>query len=444
MLEISASTKLIIDGVFEEAFREVEDVFETLSHHRCQDVVVRAGLRSFFEPTLRSSRDLSAEQLKVCRVLVRCIALLRAKPIDRGASARTVFEQTRLDELVIAAGSGSLMVATALKSGDRTEMLAAIQDLAAGFSNEARQQQFSAAIAVSTTQNDAYKIVAQHCANETARDCLDGDKDIFRKPLWTTDDAWRNHIPENSAFETFQQGEAFEFWRRWYQGFVIGRPLDWALQTQVALIDDAVWDAGAEAVAAAIREIEANLGGPAPLEEKALREHVGHFLTNPVLSAATALNGAETIERAISDYLRDAPANCLPEDLKHLEALPRHFKAIARVIGNKTDEGEKESLLVDEISMLHARVTELEGELAVAKSKALKGIISQEAAKSFGKTIGSPLFWSGAAVSVGYFFGVAPSDLTLENFRNYVAELLRANAETAPPAQPPLLSSIDV
>lgn len=156
------------------------------------------------------------------------------------------------------------------------------------------------------------------------------------------------------------------------------------------------------------------------------------------------MNGAETIERAISEFLREAPANYLQEDLKHLEALPQHFRAIARVISSKTNDGQKESQLVGEISKMHARVAELEKELAVAKGKELKGIISQEAATSFGKTIGSPLFWSGAAVSAGYFFGVTQSDLTLENFRSYVAELLRANAETAPTAQPSLPSSTDV
>lgn len=209
-------------------------------------------------------------------------------------------------------------------------------------------------------------------------------------------------------------------------------------------IDQSVWNDGPEAVARAIREIEQELAGPVPLEENVLRKHVEHLLKNPVLSEATALNGAETIDRAISEYLREAPANGLPEDLKHLEALPKHFRAIARAIGSQTSKDQKENQLTDEISNLHARVTELEKELAVAKCKELKGIISQEAAKSFGKTIGSPLFWSGAAVSVGYFFGVAPSDMTLESFRNYVEELLRVNGETAPVAQPQLPSSVDV
>ncbi|UWQ42492.1 hypothetical protein K3718_05220 [Leisingera aquaemixtae] len=47
----------------------------------------------------------------------------------------------------------------------------------------------------------------------------------------------------------------FSFWREWYQGFLDGKPLDWKLQRRVALIDDAIWDAGPEAVAAEIERI---------------------------------------------------------------------------------------------------------------------------------------------------------------------------------------------
>lgn len=49
----------------------------------------------------------------------------------------------------------------------------------------------------------------------------------------------------------------WRFWRRWYQGFLDGKPLDWELQRSVALIDNAIWEAGPKAVAAEILEIEA-------------------------------------------------------------------------------------------------------------------------------------------------------------------------------------------
>ena len=49
------------------------------------------------------------------------------------------------------------------------------------------------------------------------------------------------------------------FWAEWYQGFVDGKPLDWELQRRVAVIDDAIWDQGPEAVAAAIDDIKADM-----------------------------------------------------------------------------------------------------------------------------------------------------------------------------------------
>lgn len=46
------------------------------------------------------------------------------------------------------------------------------------------------------------------------------------------------------------------FWRRWYQGFLNGKPLDWELQRRVVLIDNIIWESGPEAVAAEIEKIE--------------------------------------------------------------------------------------------------------------------------------------------------------------------------------------------
>lgn len=50
--------------------------------------------------------------------------------------------------------------------------------------------------------------------------------------------------------------ENWDFWTRWWDGLVAGRPLDWVLQEKVALIPDAIWQQGAAAVARAIRDIE--------------------------------------------------------------------------------------------------------------------------------------------------------------------------------------------
>lgn len=60
-------------------------------------------------------------------------------------------------------------------------------------------------------------------------------------------------------FENWHEwaGRNGAFWREWYQGFLDGKPLDWELQSRVALIDNAIWEAGPKAVADEIEKIRA-------------------------------------------------------------------------------------------------------------------------------------------------------------------------------------------
>lgn len=75
---------------------------------------------------------------------------------------------------------------------------------------------------------------------------------------------WRDLKSEDQAdalrfFDNWYEwaGKNGVFWREWYQGFLDGKPLDWELQRQVALIDNAIWEAGSEAVAKEIEKIRA-------------------------------------------------------------------------------------------------------------------------------------------------------------------------------------------
>lgn len=52
-------------------------------------------------------------------------------------------------------------------------------------------------------------------------------------------------------------GTPLEFWADWYEGMLKGEPLDWELQRRVALIGNSIWNAGPEAVAEEIAEIQA-------------------------------------------------------------------------------------------------------------------------------------------------------------------------------------------
>lgn len=73
---------------------------------------------------------------------------------------------------------------------------------------------------------------------------------------------WRDLKSEDQAdalsfFDNWHEwaGKNGAFWREWYEGLLDGEPLDWELQRQVALIDDAIWEAGPDAVADEIEKI---------------------------------------------------------------------------------------------------------------------------------------------------------------------------------------------
>lgn len=78
---------------------------------------------------------------------------------------------------------------------------------------------------------------------------------VFSTPLGP------NELPSELSramidFEETAPGTPWAFWARWYRGMLDGKPLDWDLQRRVALIDNAIWKAGPEAVAQEIERIE--------------------------------------------------------------------------------------------------------------------------------------------------------------------------------------------
>ncbi|WP_247676961.1 hypothetical protein [Leisingera sp. HS039] len=97
------------------------------------------------------------------------------------------------------------------------------------------------------------------------------------------------------------------FWRDWYQGILDGKPLDWELQRRVALIDDAIWDAGPEAVAAEIERIKAGmLSEHLPMAETIeLNPETGKFraVPIPVENAPYMFALLSQIEDALEDCL---------------------------------------------------------------------------------------------------------------------------------------------
>lgn len=69
--------------------------------------------------------------------------------------------------------------------------------------------------------------------------------------------AQSTHAWGKFCVKTGPQPSPWQFWRDWYQRMLSGAPMDWDLQLQIALIEDVIWDAGPDAVAAEISRISA-------------------------------------------------------------------------------------------------------------------------------------------------------------------------------------------
>jgi hypothetical protein len=113
-----------------------------------------------------------------------------------------------------------------------------------------------------------------------------------------------------SAWETFaarpDPDGIWTFWRSWYRGMLAGTPMDWDLQLQVAKIEDAIWDAGPEAVAREIVRVEAEfLRNKLPLAETVeINPDTGQFRVVPISVKNAPLVGA--LLGSVQDALEDA------------------------------------------------------------------------------------------------------------------------------------------
>lgn len=122
------------------------------------------------------------------------------------------------------------------------------------------------------------------------------------------------------------------FWRDWYQGWLTGKHLDWELQRRVALIDNAIWEAGPAAVAAEIETIKAEyLAEKVPQAERIeFNEDTGKFFAVPLDIAKPDLLGATLtqVQDALDDVLAN-PSNGLRDTSRETRVLNRVFTRYA-------------------------------------------------------------------------------------------------------------------
>lgn len=281
-------------------------------------------------------------------------------------------------------------------------------------------------------------------AQEDASDLISHDlKEVFSSPLfsqeWLMGDLelfWKLAVSKHS--DEPPEGPRFGFWRRWYKALLLGEPLSWEVMQDIAALPEQTWlgEDGLAELAKAIREIEARFNdrlerpeNVPELSQKKLLEHVQRLLSSPEMTALAAEGAAETLDRAIAQYLKEAPANCLPETLTHLEGIPGLFRQIARTVKSDALSKAKAEKLASEIEALNAEVARLEAALKLARARTVDGLFTQSALKAAGGAFGVGVV-SSIGLGFAHFFGEWPSDITLENLRGWLDAL--EQAEPAP------------
>lgn len=150
----------------------------------------------------------------------------------------------------------------------------------------------------------------------------------FSNPLWPEGMPVSYSILKSIATDTLLGQPSFAFWKRWIEGFETGRPITWDLQRRIALIDDAIWNDGPQAIAQEIKNVEATfLTEKIPLAERINFDidsgkfrAIPHEIEKPVLISATLTQ----VRDALEDVLV-MPANGLHENSLESRKLNRTF-----------------------------------------------------------------------------------------------------------------------
>ena len=147
-------------------------------------------------------------------------------------------------------------------------------------------------------------------------------EELFSEPLWS-EQREPDWLSDNliSRKNILDSGPEWAFWREWYQGFLIGKPLDWELQRRVALIDADIWETGPEAVAEEIERIRAEYeketargpSGPKPITEAETDTISQHALVN---RDALAVSAAGLLEQLADFKERVRGLNHLDTDFR--------------------------------------------------------------------------------------------------------------------------------
>ncbi len=225
----------------------------------------------------KSAEEWLENQSREVRVVFAVRAALRATPFLHGEDG------ARFCQIDIPTARAILTAGVAVYGPTP-----AVRDAAAAYA--------SAAVAASDA-SDAAAYAADAAAYAAVWRAVDRDAemlervenltDLYTQPLWSNgeppDDFTRALQRLRVRWREKSVGRSGPFWLRWYDGMERGAPIDWDLQTAVALIDDDLWkqtvtEDDDTALAEEIARIEAQFAPDLPAEEESKASELSHRL----------------------------------------------------------------------------------------------------------------------------------------------------------------------
>ena len=196
-------------------------------------------------------------------------------------------------------------------------------------------------------------------------DVEEGSAELFKSSLWQgfEDDLLTGHMISGEYWSDAPKNWAF--WEGWYGGMLEGKPLPWDLQRDVALIEDEVWEAGAEAVSEKIAEIEAR-----------------HRLSTTLQDAQTEIVRSYAQRSGIG-------GNNPPEAIDDLPPIPKALEVVWEPLADLKDQVGEET---PDASVIKSAIQKLTGLIAACGS--WTGGKLDAAATEFAKSVGK---WGGPA-----------------------------------------------
>ncbi|WP_425072228.1 hypothetical protein [Sagittula sp. S175] len=209
---------------------------------------------------------------------------------------------------------------------------------------------YTAATAAAATAAAATAAAAAAAADAaTYADCGRTVEAMFAAPLWHEAGPPEGLRPEALGPSRLDRDPRFDFFRRWYDGMTKGLPMDWDLQSRVALIPETVWKAGADEVAEAIAQIEALFAVRQALGDLAQERAAAHVEgrhgiggNNPPeeIDAVAEVRASQTIIWAAVEEIAEEVEAKEPDKTRvarALEAIKAAFLVCAKWAGKKAD-----------------------------------------------------------------------------------------------------------